>query len=129
MSCSIAALGLGALTFCLLATFPGWREEQHPIAGSDIDIKPFPSRPVSQVAAWAVGMASLLLLVSALWQHIAASTAAFAVKATTQEQLKTAVGTTAMALGWLAFALFTVVFLGLITMMMSLRLFDRLTDD
>ena len=48
-------------------------------SGSDREVKPFPSRPVSQVALALIFVASVFTLVSVLWQHtasVAASTIA-----------------------------------------------------
>ena len=97
--------------------------------GSDVDVRPFPSRAISQIAAWALGIASLFSLVSALWQHVAASAAAFVVDATTQGRLVAAAGTTAMALGWAVFALIAITMLMLIMMITSISLLDRLTNE
>ena len=60
---SIVAIILAFVTFLLLATFPGWHEERDARTGSDIDIKPFPSRPVSQVALALIFIASIFVLV------------------------------------------------------------------
>lgn len=115
--------------FCLLATFPGWHEELDQRTGETIDIKPFPSKVVSKIVAWAMVMASLFALVSALWQHVAASAVAFAIETTTQAHLAATVGTTAMGLGWAAYALTSVVALGMVIMIASLHILDRLTDE
>jgi hypothetical protein len=45
----LMAIILALLSTVLLATFPGWHEERDERTGSDVDVKPFPSRPVSQV--------------------------------------------------------------------------------
>jgi len=45
----IVAIVLAFLTFLLLATFPGWHTDTSS-SGSEHEVKPFPSRPVSQVA-------------------------------------------------------------------------------
>ena len=43
--------------------------------------------------------------------------------------VKSGVGTAAMILGWFGFALFIIVTIGLVIMLLSIRLIDRLTDD
>lgn len=53
---------LAFITFVLLATFPGWHVETNR-EGSDVDVKPFPSRPVSQAALAFVFIASVFVLV------------------------------------------------------------------
>ena len=125
----IGSIALSALSFALLATFPGWHKEHDPRTGSDIDIKPFPSRPVSQLCMFALGMASLFSLAAALWQHVAAASAAYMVSTTSQGYLSGHVGATAMALAWIAFALVTAAFCGIVLMVLSIALLDRLTDD
>ncbi|KAK4953502.1 hypothetical protein LTR66_013634, partial [Elasticomyces elasticus] len=60
----IVAIVLAFITFLLLATFPGWHEEQNAVTGEEMDIKPFPSRPVSQVALALIFIASIFVLVS-----------------------------------------------------------------
>src|SRR4051794_22951993 len=72
----IVAIILAFFTFILLATFPGWHEERDERTGSDVDVKPFPSRPVSQVALALIFIASIFVLVSVLWQHTASVAAA-----------------------------------------------------
>ncbi|KAA8566090.1 hypothetical protein EYC84_008694 [Monilinia fructicola] len=45
----IIAIIFAFICLLLLATFPGWHEEEDAL-GSEREVKPFPSRPVSQVA-------------------------------------------------------------------------------
>lgn len=66
------AIVLAIFSTLLLATFPGWHEERDERTGSDVDVRPFPSRPVSQVALAATFVAAVLLLTACLWQHVAA---------------------------------------------------------
>ncbi|KAF2716204.1 membrane fusion mating protein FIG1 [Polychaeton citri CBS 116435] len=125
----IVAIILAFVTFLLLATFPGWHEERDANTGSDIDIKPFPSRPVSQVALALIFIASIFVLVSVLWQHTASVAAAQIAQDFGNGSVKSGVGTSAMVLGWFGFALFIVVTIGLLVMILSIHLLDRLTDD
>jgi hypothetical protein len=128
-SCSIVAIILAFVTFLLLATFPGWHEERDARTGSDIDIKPFPSRPVSQVALALIFIASIFVLVSVLWQHTASVAAAQIAQDFGNGSVRSGVGTSAMVLGWFAFALFIIVTIGLLVMILSIHLLDRLTDE
>ena len=128
-STSIVAIVLAFITFLLLATFPGWHEEHDARTGSDIDIKPFPSRPVSQVALALIFIASVFVLVSVLWQHTASVAAAQIAADFGNGSVKSGVGTSAMVLGWFGFALFIIVTVGLLIMILSIRLLDKLTDD
>ena len=56
---------LAFVTFVLLATFPGWHVETNQ-EGSDVDVKPFPKRAVSQAALAFVFIAAVFVLVSLL---------------------------------------------------------------
>ena len=124
----IIAIVLAFLTFLLLATFPGW----HTTAssdGSEHEVKPFPSRPVSQVALATIFIASVFVLVSVLWQHTAAVAASTIAQDLGNGSVKSGVGTTAMVLGWFGFGLLVIVTLGLLVMILSIQLLDKLTDD
>jgi hypothetical protein len=72
----IIAIVLAFVTFILLATFPGWHVETNR-EGSDVDVKPFPSRPVSQAALAFVFIASVFVLVSFLSFDAAAECLSF----------------------------------------------------
>lgn len=113
----------------LLATFPGWHEEADPRTGSDVEVKPFPSRPVSQVALALIFIASIFVLVSVLWQHTASVAASQIAKDFGNGSVKSGVGTTAMILGWFGFGLFVVTTIGLLVMILSIHLLDQLSDD
>lgn len=124
----IIALVLAFLTFLLLATFPGW----HTSIGSDgseHEVKPFPSRPVSQVALATIFIASVFILVSVMWQHTAAVAASTIAQDLGNGAVKSGVGTAAMVLGWFGFGLLVVVTLGLLVMILSIQLLDRLTEE
>ncbi|KAL9586700.1 MAG: hypothetical protein Q9212_000708 [Teloschistes hypoglaucus] len=124
----IVAMILAFICFILLATFPGWHEETDE-RGSERDVKPFPSRPVSQVALALIFVASVFVLVSVLWQHTASVAASTIAQDLGNGSVKSGVGTTAMILGWFGFALFIIVTIGLLVMILSISLLDRLTDD
>ncbi|KAI5361123.1 Putative Cell fusion protein Dni1/Fig1 [Septoria linicola] len=125
----IIAIVLAFVTFLLLATFPGWHEEHDARTGSDIDIKPFPSRPVSQVALALIFIASIFVLVSVLWQHTASVAAAQVAQDFGNGSVRSGVGTSAMVLGWFGFALLIIVTVGLLVMILSIHLLDKLTDE
>jgi len=125
---SIVAIILAFVCFLLLATFPGWHEEvdDH----EDVkDVKPFPSRPVSQIALAFIFIASVFVLVSVLWQHTASVAASTIAQDLGNGSVASGVGTTAMILGWFGFALLIIVTIGLLVMILSISLLDRLTDD
>ncbi|KKK24307.1 hypothetical protein P175DRAFT_0535807 [Aspergillus ochraceoroseus IBT 24754] len=124
----IIAVILSFFCFILLATFPGWHEHLDP-EGSEVEIKAFPSRPVSQVALALIFVASVFVLVSVLWQHTASVAASTIAQDLGNGSVKSGVGTSAMVLGWFAFALMVIVTIGLLLMILSLRLLNQLTDD
>lgn len=127
MGSRIVAIILAFICFIVLATFPGWHEERDD-SGSDIEVKPFPSRPVSQAALALIFIASVFVLVSVLWQHTAAVAASTVAQDFGNGSVKSGVGTSAMILGWFGFALFILVTIGLLVMILSIRAFGELVD-
>ncbi|KAF1984069.1 membrane fusion mating protein FIG1 [Aulographum hederae CBS 113979] len=124
----IVAIVLAFLTFVLLATFPGWHHEQDELTGSELDVKPFPSRPVSQVALALIFIASIFVLVSVLWQHTASVAAATIAQDLGNGSVRSGVGTSAMVLGWFGFVLLIIVTIGLLVMILSIMALDKLAD-
>ena len=120
-------MALTALAFVGLATFPGWIQHHDETTGSDIDIKPFPSRQVAQAIAFVLLMASLLVLVSCLWQHVAAASVVTTVSSMSQQKIVGHVGAVAAVLAWLSLALVVVPLLGIVITIISLHLLDLLT--
>lgn len=112
----------------LLSTFPGWRAERDYNTGSDVDVKPFPSWPVSQVALAQAFVAAVLLLIAALWQHVGAVGSATMAETANYGNVKTSIGTGAMAMAWAGFTIEMCVTIGLLVMILSIIL-DRLTAD
>jgi hypothetical protein len=125
----LGGTALSALAFGLLATFPGWHEERDERTGSDVDIKPFPSKPVSQMALFALLLSSIFMLTSSLWQHCAAAASASMISTVSKGDIRASVGPAAAALGWVAFMLVVIPFLGLLVMVISINILDALTDD
>ncbi|KAH2567110.1 hypothetical protein KXV42_000728 [Aspergillus fumigatus] len=124
----IIAVILAFLCFILLATFPGWHEEIDS-TGSEGEVKPFPSRPVSQAALALIFVASVFVLVSVLWQHTASVAATTIAQDMGNGSVKSGVGTSAMVLGWFGFVLLVVVTIGLLVMILSIKLLKQLTDE
>lgn len=116
---SIVAIVFAFVCFLLLATFPGWHEEDD-ASGSEREVKPFPSRAVSQIALAIIFVASIFVLVSVLWQHTASVAASIIAQDLGNGSVLSGVGTTAMVLGWFGFALLIVVTIGLLVMILSI---------
>ncbi|TVY15671.1 hypothetical protein LARI1_G004965 [Lachnellula arida] len=116
----IIAIIFAFICLLLLATFPGWHEEEDS-GGSEREVKPFPSRPVSQIALAIIFIASIFVLVSVLWQHTASVAASIIAQDMGNGSVRSGVGTTAMVLGWFGFALLIIVTIGLLVMILSIR--------
>ncbi|PMD51401.1 uncharacterized protein K444DRAFT_601714 [Hyaloscypha bicolor E] len=87
------------ISILLLSTFPRWHEEED-AEGSEREVKPFPSRPVSYIVFALLILASLLIFVSVFWQHIASSAAVTMGQSLSYGTVKGKVGAVAMVLGW-----------------------------
>ncbi|KAF2401574.1 hypothetical protein EJ06DRAFT_528757 [Trichodelitschia bisporula] len=111
-----------------LATFPGWHQETDD-TGEEIDVKPFPSKVAIKFCSLTSGFATVFCIVSALWQHTAAVSAATMIEGLSYGNLKASVGPGAMALSWLGVALLCVVNLGIVVMWASMAILDQLTED
>ncbi|KAF1815827.1 hypothetical protein P152DRAFT_411020 [Eremomyces bilateralis CBS 781.70] len=118
-------IALAFITVGLLYTFPGWHSEIDQVTGSAIDVKPFPSRPVSHAAVVLSCIATLMSLVSSLWQHTAAVAAKYTIQAVGFGTATT--GGAAMAIGWASVVLLCIVAIGLIGMVISIIVLDTLT--
>lgn len=129
MNFSIAAVALAFVAICLLLTFPGWHEELVEDGGSAREVKPFPSRPVSLIALAASTLASVLALVSMMWQHTASVAAATTAQDLGYGTVKSEVGAVSLALGWVAFAFMAITAIGLGLLIWSIRILDQLTDE
>ncbi|TRX95959.1 hypothetical protein FHL15_003101 [Xylaria flabelliformis] len=123
----IIAIIFAFVCFLLLATFPGWHEEEDS-EGSEREIKPFPSRPVSQIALAIIFIASIFVLVSVLWQHTASVAASIIAQDFGNGSVKSGVGTSAIVMGWFSFALLIIVTIGLLVMILSIRVLTQLAD-
>jgi hypothetical protein len=125
---SIAAIALVVIAMGLLSTFPGWYQETNE-TGEVRDVKPFPSRPVSNLTLAASVLATLLALVSMMWQHTASVAVATAVQDMGYGTIKSEVGAMAMALGWVGLGCVAVSAIVLALMVLSIRSFDALLPD
>ncbi|KAH0439420.1 hypothetical protein CKAH01_07865 [Colletotrichum kahawae] len=121
----IIAIIFAFVCFLLLATFPGWHEEEDS-EGSDREVKPFPSRPVSQISLAIIFIASIFVLVSVLWQHTASVAASIIAQDFGNGAVKSGVGSSAMVLGWFSFTLLIIVTIGLLVMILSIRVLSQM---
>ena len=123
----IIAIIFAFICLILLATFPGWHEEEDS-QGSEREIKPFPSRPVSQVALAIIFIASIFVLVSVLWQHTASVAASIIAQDLANGSVMSGVGASAMVMGWFSFTLLIIVTIGLLVMILSIRVLAQIMD-
>ncbi|KAF7593470.1 hypothetical protein BBP40_011476 [Aspergillus hancockii] len=121
-------IALVFIAILLMGTFPGWHEEIS-ANGSEREVKPFPSRPVSQTALGCIGIASALGLISILWQHVNSSAAASMATSLTYGAIESHVGTAAMILGWAAVVLVGIATIALLVMILSISLIRQLTEE
>jgi hypothetical protein len=91
-------------------------------------VKPFPSRPVSQVSLAIIFIGSIFVLVSVLWQHTASVAASIIAQDLGNGSVLSGVGTTAMVLGWFGFALLIIVTIGLLVMILSISVLKDMVD-
>ncbi|KAH8880337.1 membrane fusion mating protein FIG1 [Thozetella sp. PMI_491] len=123
----IIAIIFAFICLLLLATFPGWHEEEDS-EGSQREVKPFPSRPVSQVALAIIFIASIFVLVSVLWQHTASVAASIIAQDLANGSVMAGVGTSAMVMGWFSFTLLIIVTIGLLVMILSIRVLRQIME-
>lgn len=124
---SIIAIVFSLICTMLLGTFPGWRTEDDG-EGSEREVKPFPSRPVSQLALGFIGISSLLGLASAFWQHIGSSGATTLTRLLTYDMVEARVGATGMVFGWLGASCAGITTIGLFIMILSIRVLEQLSN-
>jgi len=123
----IIAIIFAFVCLLLLATFPGWHEEEDS-EGSEREVKPFPSRPVSQVALAIIFIASIFVLVSVLWQHTASVAASIIAQGFGNGSVRSGVGSSAMVMGWFSFTLLIIVTIGLLVMILSIQVLKSIMD-
>ncbi|KAL1990116.1 hypothetical protein VTN49DRAFT_5955 [Thermomyces lanuginosus] len=124
----IVAVILSFFCFVLLATFPGWHEEIDE-SGSEKEVKPVPSRAVSQVALALIFIASVFVLVSVLWQHTASVAASTVAQDFGNGSMRSGVGSSSMVLGWFAFGLLVLVTIGLLSFILAYKVVREITDE
>lgn len=125
---SAACVVLDFLAFVLLGTFPGWHttiDEN----GSEHEVKPFPGRPVTQAIAYVLMVAVILGFVSVVWLHSAAAAAVGILEYGFAGLVDAKVGTVSMLLAWLGLFCTIVSLMGIIVMILSLQLLDRLVEE
>jgi hypothetical protein len=116
------------IAFILMSTFPGWHEESGG-SGSDIEVKPFPSRQVLRGVLIVLVIGFGLGIISILWQHINSSSTASVAEILSYGAVSGHVGAGSMALGWISVAIIGLVGTAILTMILSISMLRKLTDD
>ncbi|OBT80666.1 hypothetical protein VF21_00304 [Pseudogymnoascus sp. 05NY08] len=122
-----ASIALMVISIILLVTYPEWHENESD-AGSEIEVRPFPSRSVSRMTLAATLIASLLVLISVLWQHVATATALSMGGSLAYGAVRGGVGAAAMVLGWGGVLLVVVAMLGILVMILSIQNIQDMED-
>ena len=123
----LASIILSTAAILLLSNILGWHPE-YSETGSEAEAKPFPSRLAHLEAACLV-VSTIFSGISVLWQHIAAVAVATSTTTLIGGAVKSHVGTASMALAWAATFLLAISTLGVLTVIASIALLDKLTDD
>lgn len=124
---SIAAIALNILAFGLVSTFPGWHIEVDD-DGLETEVKPFPSKVRSRGALALMMISTICVLISVLWQHIAAVAAAGSISTALGGAASNHVGATSMGLGWAGVGVTVIATLGIAIYVLAMQLFDRTID-
>lgn len=122
MGYSFISIPFALIAFGLLAMWPGWRREDGDSEGSEREVRPFPSRPVSHAALGSLIVAALMAFISSFWQHMGSVSASTMAKTFTYGEVNGDVGAGAMVLGWLSFSLQMVACLGVLVMIISIKI-------
>ncbi|KAL2064924.1 hypothetical protein VTL71DRAFT_4064 [Oculimacula yallundae] len=121
----LTAVPLAFVSILLLATWPNWHEETDD-AGSEREVKPFPSRLTANVTIGMLTLGSLFCFISVLLQHVASATGSVMTEALSYSTVKGTIGTTSMVLGWGGSLLYTITLAGLVVMSVAM---SRPIDD
>jgi Ca2+ regulator and membrane fusion protein Fig1 len=119
---------LGFLAILALFRFPRWYTEVSD-TGSGQELKPFPSPTLSRTTLTLLLFSTILALLSAMWQHIAAVAAANAIATALGGAISHHIGAASMALAWTAVTMTAITMIALVIMLASINLLERLTNE
>lgn len=122
LCCRIAVVIFAAISICILLTFPGPNEVDENESGDSSH--PLPSSRAAYSAFATSTLASLLSVVSMLWQHLASVAATTTAEDMAFGTLESNIGINAMVMGWVGVAAFVMVSIGLWMMILSFLLLD-----
>lgn len=110
-----------------MATFPVWREELDDNGLETEMIHPFPSEKVCWIICSVLVASSLLALISLLWQHTAAVTAATTAESFAYGFVKSGVGAAAIGLGWAVVGANILALVMIVVMTVGINMLSALT--
>ncbi|KAF2093733.1 hypothetical protein NA57DRAFT_16036, partial [Rhizodiscina lignyota] len=119
---SIALSFLVILGFCL---FPSWHDEYDEWTGSEIEVKPFPSRRLVAACFIITSLSCVFALLSAMWQHTSAATVTTLAEVSAYGNAKASVGAAAAAFAWMSFGFLGVAAMGILLMIASIQTLDK----
>ncbi|KAL4768477.1 Ca2+ regulator and membrane fusion protein Fig1-domain-containing protein [Aspergillus nidulans var. acristatus] len=124
----IMSIVLIFLSFSALSTFPSWYTELD-ASGDEVEVRPFPAMSVVYLVLSFEALASLVLIVAVLWQHVAVVAHAATAEAAFGGAIKGDVGAVAMGLGWGAIGAVLLVTFGIALRLLSLKHYVVLEDE
>ncbi|KAF2116932.1 Ca2+ regulator and membrane fusion protein Fig1-domain-containing protein [Lophiotrema nucula] len=107
---------LSLIALFVLNRFEGWSKDKERY-GISPELNAFNEKTL----LWSSGFATIFALSAAVWQHVAAATAATYLEVSAALAVKAKVGVIAIVLGWLAFGLWIVAFLAMGLMCLAIR--------
>jgi hypothetical protein len=105
-----------------------WRTETDD-EGSERDVRPFPSKLETRSILGLLVVATMLALVSILWQHIVSSAVVGLSQNLSYGTIRGHVGTVAMVLGWGGVFVDVLLVFVVIVQILSLALLERIMED
>ncbi|KAJ8129892.1 hypothetical protein O1611_g3736 [Lasiodiplodia mahajangana] len=120
----IISLVFAFLSILFLLAAPRLRKR---IQGPDTgETTPVPTRKIAYIALVLNLVATLLGFASAFWQHISATDSSTIVRSLTYNLVAARVGTGSIVLGWVAASVSAIVTLGLLMIVLSIHILERL---
>lgn len=98
-------------------------------SGDEVEVKPFPAMPVAYLVLSFDALASLVLIVPVLWQHVAVVAHAATAETAFGGAIKGDVGAVAMGLGWVAIGAVLLVTFGIAIQILSLGALRLITNE
>lgn len=122
------AIALAALSVVAILQFPSWRIEIDELTGYELYYKEVPSQFLLQISVTATCCAAMFALMTALWQHTAATTLASLIEGLGLGKVEASVGSTSVGLVWAGCALLLVEALWLLKVAFRFWILSKTSD-